>query len=365
MSQSDLDRNQPATPYKLEKARERGQVAKSADVISAIVFTAAMVFLTSQGWDTWREQFRFDQALLASAGRIELDLAVVAPLLAHVLQFPLLQAVPFFATLLVAAIFSNLIQTGPVLSLHPLKPDWNRLNPIAGFKRMFSLRMLFLALRALLKLAFLTAVAYAAIKALLPQFYHLAGLAPVGVVRTMLDDFSSLGLQLSAMLAFIALLDLLYSRREFAKTMRMSHRDMKDESKNREGDPRIRARLRELRREMLKRSLALRNTGSADVLITNPTHVAVALRYVHGEMTSPQMVAKGKGLMAAAMRQIAAQHRIPVVQNPPLARALFAEMAIDQQVPTAHYASVARIVVWVFAQRDARRAAQHNAGQPA
>jgi flagellar biosynthetic protein FlhB len=365
MSQSDLDRNQPATPYKLEKARERGQVAKSADVISAIVFTAAMVFLTSQGWATWREQFRFDQALLASAGRIELDMAVVAPLLAQVLQFTLLQAVPFFATLLVAAIFSNLIQTGPVLSLHPLKPDWNRLNPIAGFKRMFSLRMLFLALRALLKLAFLTAVAYAAIKALLPQFYRLAGLSPVGVVRTMLDDFSSLGLQLSAMLAFIALLDLLYSRREFAKTMRMSHRDMKDESKNREGDPRIRARLRELRRETLKRSLALRNTGSADVLITNPTHVAVALRYVHGEMTSPEMVAKGKGLMAAAMRQIAARHRIPVVQNPPLARALFAEMTIDQQVPTAHYAAVARIVVWVFAQRDARRAARNNSEQSA
>lgn len=365
MSQSDLDRNQPATPYKLQKARERGQVAKSADVVSAIVFTSAMLFLTAQGWVTWSEQFRFDRTLLVLAGRVDLDMAVVGALLAGGLWFTFAQAVPFFVTVLIAAVFSNLIQTGPVLSLHPVKPDWNRLNPVAGFKRVFSVRMLFLALRALLKLALLTVVAYAAIKSLLPQFFHLSGLSAAGAVRTMLDDFASLGLRLAAMLAFIALLDLLYSRREFAKTMRMSHRDMKDESKSRDGDPRIRARLRELRREMLKRSLALRDTRSADVLITNPTHVAVALRYVHGEMTSPQMVAKGKGPMAAAMRQIAARHRIPVVQNPPLARALYAEMALQEHVPTTHYAAVARIVVWVFAQRDTRRSSQTHQGHAA
>ena len=136
--------------------------------------------------------------------------------------------------------------------------------------------------------------------------------------------------------------------------MRISHRELKDELKHREGDPRIRARLRELRRELLKRSMALRNTRNADVVITNPTHVAVALRYVHGEMASPQLLAKGAGAVATAIRRIAARHGIPVVQNPSLARKLFHELAVDQAVPPALYAPVARILVWVFAMRDAR-----------
>ena len=134
----------------------------------------------------------------------------------------------------------------------------------------------------------------------------------------------------------------------------MSKRELKDEVKHREGDPRIRSRLRELRREMLKRSMALSKTGSADVLITNPTHFAVALRYRHGEMAAPQLLSKGAGGMAAAMRRIAAAKRIPVVQNRTVARAIYFGMDIDQDVPPALYADVARIMVWILAMRRAR-----------
>jgi flagellar biosynthetic protein FlhB len=147
----------------------------------------------------------------------------------------------------------------------------------------------------------------------------------------------------------------MYTRYEFAKQMKMSRRELKEEIKHREGDPRIRRRLRELRLELLKRSLALRKTRNADVLITNPTHVAVALQYVHGQMEAPQLIAKGSGFMAAAMRQIAARHDIPIVQNPTLARALFHDLPVDAGVPPELYAQVARIIVWVFAMRDARR----------
>jgi flagellar biosynthetic protein FlhB len=134
----------------------------------------------------------------------------------------------------------------------------------------------------------------------------------------------------------------------------MSRKEVRDEHKEREGDPRIRARLRELRREALRRSMAARRTASADVLLTNPTHYAVALRYVHGEMQSPQLVAKGAGSLAASMREIAARHRVPVVQNPPLARELYRSLEVDHHVPPALYAQVARILVWVFAMREAR-----------
>jgi flagellar biosynthesis protein FlhB len=354
MAEQDLDRNQAATPYKLQKAREHGQVAKSADVVSAVVFTAAMAFLSWEGWQTWRTQFRLDQAILLKAGRLELSFAVLWELINTVLRSTMTLGAPFFVTLLLAALAGNLAQTGPVLSIQPVKPDWSRVNPATGFKRVFSVRTLFFGLRALLKLGLLGAVVFFGIRALLPHFYGLAGLSPLGLVRTVFADIASLGFKIALMLWAIAVLDALYTRHEFAKQMRMSHRELKDEIKQREGDPRIRARLRELRREMLKRTLALRNTRKADVVITNPTHVAVALRYVHGQMSSPQLLAKGTGPLAAAMRRIAARHGIPVVQNPGLARKLFHDLAVDQSVPPELYAPVARILVWVFAMRDAR-----------
>lgn len=355
MPEQDLDRNEAASPYKLQKARERGQVAKSPDVVAAVVFTAAVAFLRAQGVRTWLNQFRFDQALLIAAAHGDASSGMLWPLISRMLQETVALAAPFFGTLLLAAVIGNVLQSGWVLSFEPVKVDWNRLSPASGFKRVFSLRTLVHAARALLKLALLGTVAFYALRGIAPQFHALSALSPMGALRTLLGDLASLGLKLAVALGFIAVLDLVYSRREFARQMRMSRREMKDEHKHREGDPRIRVRLRELRRELLKRAMGLQRTKTADVLVTNPTHVAVALRYVHGEMQAPQLVAKGAGVIAAAMRGIAHRHSIPVVQNPPLARALYRELPVDSSVPSAHYAQVARIIVWVFAARDARR----------
>lgn len=354
MAEQDLDRNEAATPYKLARARERGQVAKSADVASAVVFGTAMLYLSAQGWALWRTQFALMRAVLLQGTRLDSTGAALLPLLESMLRSALIDGIPFFAALALASIAGNVLQTGAVLSFHPLKPDWSRINPVAGFKRIVSMRMLFQALRACLKLLLLSVAAYLTLKHLTPQFFYLASLPPVGVVRIMFDDLAALGLRVTLMLAFIAVLDSMYMRREFAKNMRMSKREMKDEHKHREGDPRIRGRLRELRRELLKRTRAVSNTRDADVLITNPSHVAVALRYMHGEMRSPELVAKGSGAIAAAMRLIARRHAVPIVRNVPLARALYRELALEESVPPKYYAQVARIVVWVFAMRDAK-----------
>lgn len=354
MAEQDLDRSQAATPYKLQKARERGQVPRSHDLASAVVFAAAMVFLAWQGWSAWSAQLRLDQALLAQAGRVGASPAALWPLVDRMLRSSLALGAPFLATLVVAAILGNVLQGGWVLSLEPIKPDWTRLDPVAGLKRLLSLRTLFHALRAVLKLLLLGATAYFALRGLAPHFRALAGHSAMGALRTLLDDFASLGLKLALALGLVALLDLLYTRREFARQMRMSPRELKEEVKHREGDPRIRARLRELRRELLKKALAVQRTRRADVVITNPAHVAVALRYAHGEMASPQLVAKGAGALAGVMRRIAARHGIPIVQNPPLARQLYRALPVDGSVPPELYAPVARIVVWVLAQREAR-----------
>jgi flagellar biosynthesis protein FlhB len=356
MAEQDLDRNEDATPYKLEKARDRGQVAKSADVVSALVFTVAVAYLYWKGWDGLQAQFRYDQALLAQAGRLDASAAGLWHLIGSMVRDSVMALAPFFGALMVAALVGNLAQTGPVLSMDPLKADFNRLNPVNGLKKLFSMRTLFDGARAVLKLLLLSLVVYHSIKSLAPQFPQLASMPPAKLAHTVLDDAAATGFKIALMLCLIALVDFGFTRREFSKKMRMSRRDLKDEHKHREGDPRIRARLRELRREALRRSMAARKTSSADVLLTNPTHVAVALRYVHGEMASPLIVAKGAGVLAAGMRMIAAKHRIPVVQNPPLARQLFREVEVDQHVPPQLYAQVARILVWVFAMRDAQRA---------
>lgn len=354
MAEQDHDRSEAATPYKLQKARERGQVPKSAEVASALVFTAAMVFLSWRGAAAWREELRIARALLARAGRAA-GPAVLWPLLADALEATLRLAAPFLLTLLVAAVVGNLVQTGPLLSLRPLEPDWDRVNPAAGLKRLFTVRTLFVGGRALLKLALLTWVAYLAVRSLVPHFYLYSTLPPHALVQFLLADAASLGLRIALVLALVALLDLAFTRRQFARQMRMSRRDLKDEIKQREGDPRIRARLRELRREVLKRVLALRKTREADVVLTNPTHVAVALRYVHGQMDAPRLVAKGSGVLAAVMREIAARHRIPVVPSPTLARALFHDLPVDASVPPELYGQVARILVWVLAMRGPGR----------
>jgi len=354
MAEQDLDRNAEATPYKLQKAKEKGQVAKSADVVSAVVFAVAVVYLTWQGWDAMRSQFRFDQAMLIQAGQA--NAAMLWPAVTRAMVDTFAWLAPFFASIMLAAIVANMAQTGPVLSFDPVKADFDRLNPVNGFKKVFSMRTLFDLGRALVKLALLLGVAYLALQALAPQFYNLASLSPLGHLKTLLDDVSSLGLKMVMIVGAIALIDLIFTKREFAKKMRMSARELKDETKNREGDPRVRARMRELRREMRKRSQSLCQTKNADVLLTNPTHVAVALRYVHGQMASPQVMAKGAGFLAAAMRQIAARHGIPVVQSPSLARRLFKELDVNHHVPQHMFAEVARIIVWVFAMRERQTA---------
>lgn len=358
MADAEQNRSEAATPHKLKKAREQGQVAKSRDLSLAIVLIATMLYASSQAWPVWRQVFAFARGLMVEAGSGGLDPALLVTLLERMIRMCMVAATPFLAVVVIAAIIGNLLQVGPLVAPATIEPNFERLNPVEGIKRLFSLQSIYQALRLLLKLVLLAIAVYFAIKKLLPQFYLLMGQGAMRQTKTLLDDISSLGLKVGAVFFLLAMFDWLLARRRFAKRMRMSRREVKDEVKQREGDPRIRGRLRELRRDVLKRSLAVSHTRSADVVITNPVHLAVALRYVEGEMSAPQLVAKGRGLMAAVMRSIASRHGIPIVPNPPLARALYRETEIDQHIPPAMYATVARIIVWVFA----RRRAAHETG---
>jgi flagellar biosynthetic protein FlhB len=355
MADQDFDLSEEATPYKLDEARKRGSVAKSADFTAALVLAAMVGVLYAGGWDGVRQSVRLQQAILTRATLLDWTPDGIAVWLGQLALAALHILAPLFLALAIVAILVNLFQTGPVFTVKPLAPDFDRINPSSGFKRLFSLRTIYEAVKSIFKLIILGTVAYFAIHEATPGLIKLSVIGPRGYAKLLLDLTGSVLVKLVFTLFVIGIIDLAYTRWEFAKRMRMSKRDVRDESKQREGDPRIRARIRELRKETLKRSKAMQNLPKADVLITNPTHLAVALSYRHGEAGAPQLIAKGAGELARKMRTVASLHHIPVVQNKELARALFREVDYEGFVPEKWYAQIAKIMVWVYAMREEKQ----------
>jgi flagellar biosynthetic protein FlhB len=356
MSSQDADLSEQATPHKLQEARKKGSVPRSNDLNALAMLAAVVVTIYGSGWDAWQRIGLLQKKILAHGNQADWSVDGTAAWIAQLLTDMLSILGTLFLTLAVVAVLINLFQTGPIFSFHPLIPDLNRLNPATGLKRVFSMRTLFETAKSLIKLAILGTVAYYLVREAIPGLIGLPSLDAKAYSRMLIALIAALLVKLVLTLLFIGLVDFGFTRWEFAKRMRMSKRDVKDESKNREGDPRIRARIRELRKEVLKRSKGLANVPSADVLITNPTRLAVALRYQHGESSAPQVVAKGAGEMARRMREMAGRHNIPVVQNKMLARILFREVGEEAFVPEKLYPQIAKIMIWVYTMRDARRA---------
>lgn len=355
-TEPDQERNESATPYRLAEARKRGQVAKSPEVVTALVIATAAAVVIVHGWAKAGELLRLSRATLNGLSfgvpqdQLLLDMAVRSVWTGlSILMAPMV-------VLMVVGALGNIVQTGPVWSGVPLGPDWQRLNPAQGWRRLISIRTAFETLRNLLKLSVIGGVAFMALVALVPGLAPLSTLPPTGQLWVLVREMGSFALKLAAALAVIAVIDWLYTRREFAKNMRMSRRDIRDELKHREGDPRIRSRMREIRREWLKRARSVLRTSEADLVVVNPTHLAVALRYRHGEMPAPVVLCSGVGVLAAAMRAIAARHGVPIFRSPALARAIHAKTAVNNYVPAELYPDVARLMIWVISMKSARSA---------
>jgi flagellar biosynthesis protein FlhB len=243
------------------------------------------------------------------------------------------------------------VKIGPVCTFQPLKPKGERINPIAGFKRVFNKKMLFDAFKSVLKLLILGSVAVAFFFALWPRLPE-AESADTGIVQQWVGQNAlTLLFRLGLALVLIGLLDLLYTRSKFKEDMMMSRRELKEEVKRREGDPLVRAKLRELQRENLKQAASMKRVPEADVLITNPEHLAIALRYERGSMGAPVLLAKGADSWAADMRAMARRHGIPIYERRKLARMLFRQGQLGAPIPADSYLDVARI----YAELEARR----------
>lgn len=352
----ESDKNEAATPYKLQQARRKGSVARSPDLTSAVALLTAAAALYAWSWDALQELVALGRATLIQGLSMDVTATSVVSLIGRVGSRALGIIAPFAAAVAVAALISSLGQTGLVWSAFPLKPDLTRINPATGFKRLFSLRTIYDAFKSVVKITILAWVLYWIVSSFRSDLYLLSEQTPYVALRNLIQMLAAMALKLAFVALLLALLDVGYTRFEFKRKMRMSRRDVKDEVKHREGDPRVRSRLRGLRVEMLKKASSVRQVGQADVLIVNPTHLAVALEYKRGEMAAPVMLAKGAGTLAASMRAEATRCGVTIVRNPVLARALYFKGDMGQTIPTALYADVARIMVWLFAQRNARAA---------
>lgn len=355
MAEQDLDRSETATPFKLLKAREQGSVAKSTDLNAAAIMGAAVLVAYGLAPTMMRNLAREVAAMLERAGRIHWSAAEAASMLEMAIGAMFVVLGPLFVCVVVVAVLANLLQSGVVVSTQALVPDLNRINPILGLKKMFSLRMVYEIFKSVMKFVILGFVSYLAISTAVGQSMGLTSAEPSALLGVSLSLGAGLLAKLTLAMFLMALIDLTYTRWDFSKRMRMSQRELKQETKDREGDPRIRARMRDLRNAMLKRSQAARKVAMSDLLITNPTHLAVAITYSRGSKDeAPILVAKGAGEMARKMRAVAGKHGVPIFQNPRVARAIFMEVELDRPIPPHWYPEMARMLVWAYARRGVR-----------
>jgi flagellar biosynthesis protein FlhB len=342
MEENEQDRSEQATPYKLEKARKKGVVARGGD----LGFFAALTMLGAYGWiegDAFGAHLRrsahnaFVDGPQLADGQTALISATYALVSVGVAPLLLILVLVFGGVLL-----AELLQTGVIFSAEPLRFDFSRLNPANGFRRVFSARMLVETLKSILKLAVYTALAVLVIRYEV-RTNTLAIEDGPGLARHLFQcGLFLLGAFILAA-AFFAVLDQIIARRLFGSKMRMSRRELRREVREREGEPRLKQKRRQLHREFVRTRQSVRNLRKADVLVTNPLHIAVGLKYTPKVMPAPTVVAIGVDHVAQRLRRMALLYSIPVVENRALAHALYQKAPLNKSIPRELYRAVADI----------------------
>jgi flagellar biosynthetic protein FlhB len=349
----DTERSEDPTQKRLDEALQRGDVAKSQEVNTWFVLAGATLILLSFSGSMSTGVTKVLAGLLAQAHNIRVDgRGLIDTMRTLALETMAAVALPF-ALLVLAAIAGNLVQHRLLWSAEQLTPKLSKISPGAGLKRLFSSTAVANFIKGLIKLGLIGAVMAGL---LWPKRGHLDGLVTMdpAVILALTKTLSleMLG-TVVAILAIVAAADYLFQYRQWYERQKMSVRELKEEFKQTEGDPAIKAKIRRLRQTRMKKRM-MAAVPKASVIITNPTHYAIALQYERG-MNAPVCLAKGIDNIALKIREVAAEHRIPVVENPPLARALHATIEIDQEVPPEHYKAVAEVIGYVMRLRGAVR----------
>ncbi|WP_050614792.1 flagellar biosynthesis protein FlhB [Bacillus testis] len=341
------EKTEKATPKKRQDARKKGQVAKSQDVNTAIVLLASfgvMSFLGGYMKDLiigiYKISFEKFMLLPLTEANVQTVFVTMAVKAAYVL-------LPLMLAAMIGGIVANYLQVGVLFSAEAIQVKLNKINPISGFKRIFSVRAIVELLKSLLKIGLVGIVAFMVIYSRMDEILKLSQKSLGAALATLGDITLKVGLFGSLALLFIALLDYLYQRFDYEKSIRMSKQDIKDEYKNIEGDPLIKSKIKQRQREMAMQRM-MQEVPHADVVITNPTHFAVAIKYDETKMDAPYVVAKGVDFIAQKIKYIAAENDISMIENRPLARALYDQTEIGEIIPEEFFKAIAEILAVVY-----------------
>ncbi len=343
----DSQKTEEPTAKRLEEARKRGQVVYSREVTNWIMLFVITLLVLMAGPGIMTDLETTLKSFIANAHQYPTDgkglLAVAKDLFWAVMGNLLLP----FGVLMVAGVLSGYIQTGPIFTAETMKPDLKKISIMNGFQRLFSAKSIAEFVKGLFKLGVVSAAIYIALWPYSEGIEHFVGQEFGPAMFDLETMFLKMMGAALIVLFVLAIADYMYQRHEFMMKMRMSKQELKDEYKQTEGDPQIKGRLRALR-EQKARQRMMQAVPEADVVITNPTHYAVALKYDPKDMAAPQMVAKGVDVVAQRIRDVAAENKMPLVENPALARALYDSMDIEQTIPNEHFKAVAEVISYVF-----------------
>lgn len=345
----DSQKTEDPTPKKLEEARKKGQIAISRELNNWVMLFTATLLIAFSG-SIFAD---LDAILQTFIGRAH-DLPSLPGGLNMVLGESLwrvlgIMGIPFIV-LMLSAFLSPFLQAGPIFAPDVLKPDVSRISPLKGFQRLFSRRSLVEFVKGLFKIILIAAVGTVVLYPYFGNVDHMVGLPPPLLMQEIQTLVIRLMTGILVALLVIAIVDVVYQRNEHMRKMRMTKQELKDEYKQTEGDPHVRAKLRQLRSERARRRM-MQAVPRADVVITNPTHYSIALEYKPEVMDAPVCVAKGLDNVALKIREIAKKHDIILYENPPLARALYDVVDLGETIPQEQYKAVAEVISFVFQKR--------------
>lgn len=341
------DKTEEATPKKKSEARKKGQIPKSKEVNLAVTLVTSTIILVTLGGYVGNSLKNIMLAYLSSDSYTNIDYNSLKNIIFIATYRIAITVLPFIIPIMILGVASNLLQTGFLVTTEPLMPKLSKINPISGFKRIFSMRTVTELIKDVAIVTVLGYIGYKFVKdnyqSIINMLYVEIGAVPVLFGKLVINIF----FKISIIMLIISLVDYLYQRYQYNKELRMTKQEIKEEFKQDEGDPQIKQKIRQRQREMAKRRM-MQDVPKATVVVTNPTHVAVALKYEEGEGSAPLVVAKGMDAVALKIKEIAKENDVPIIENRSLARLIYNEVEIGMEIPVDMYMTVAEILALVY-----------------
>jgi flagellar biosynthetic protein FlhB len=341
------EKTEQPTPKKRRELKEKGEVAKSKELPSVAVLLSALMALSFFGSYMYNHVQIIMKGAFAFPTMNDLNVSEFMKYAHDLVSRFIVLLSPLFGAIFITAILSNIMQVGFIVSGESITPKFSKIDPIKGFGRMFSKQALMELFKSVLKLIIVGGVAFLTVKGEMKNFSLLADMETNTIFIYILKIFFKIFIRCSMAMIVLVVIDYIFQKWEFENRIKMTKQEVKDEFKKSEGDPLIKSRIRSIQMEMARRRM-MQAVPDADVVITNPTHLAVALKYDSLTMNAPKVIAKGPGKIAERIREMASEYDIPIMENKELARNLYAAVDVGQEIPAALYQAVAEILAYIY-----------------